>query len=412
MRAFAAALFCALALIVTAPLAQAQGWVDQPFDPAPMSREDIATVQVALAYTGDFYGTSDGVWNEDSQKALEQYVTRVVGNVRPTYGHLKDLVVFFEDERVANNWQLTYLDKANVSYLQPFALLKSVTNPDAVEYLSDDGNFSLKIWDHSQQQMQEMHDWFASQALKDSKPYSYKGDTLWVTDAKLEDDMSVFARSDFYNGKWTTISMVVTSEHYFRMNVVAVSSMQGGSPATLMWTEGGVLDQVINGVTSAAAPAGGDEPDFRDQVRRPVAEGVADAPPPAEVPPPAEPDPGPATTEVAGTNPPPLGSPGGAAPAGGDAPAGGLGTPAPGGTAPAPGDGGAVIGVANPGSEPVRDDEAAPLPPLGGTTPGAAPDPVKPKLTGNIQGSGTGFYIAPTTLVTAAHVWTAAAPSA
>ncbi len=39
-----------------------------------------------------------------------------------------------------------------------------------------------------------------------------------------------------------------------------------------------------------------------------------------------------------------------------------------------------------------------------GTTPGPAPAEAKPKLTGNIQGSGTGFYIAPTTLVTAAHV--------
>ncbi len=170
MRAFAAALLFAFALILTAPFATAQGWVDQPFDPAPMSREDIATVQIALAYTGDFYGTADGVWNDDSTKALEQYVTRVVGNVRPTYGHLKDLVIFMEDERVANNWQLTYLDQSNVSYLNPFALLKTVTNPDAVEYLSDDGNFSLKIWNHTPQDMQAMHEWFTSEALPDRSP--------------------------------------------------------------------------------------------------------------------------------------------------------------------------------------------------------------------------------------------------
>ena len=399
MRAIAAALLFALALILTAPLATAQGWVDQPFDPAPMSREDIATVQIALAYTGDFYGTADGIWNEDSTKALTQYVTRVVGNVRPTYGHLKDLVIFMEDERVANNWQLTYLDQSNVSYLNPFALLKTVTNPDAVEYLSDDGNFSLKIWNHSPQDMQAMHEWFTSEALAGSTPYNYKGDNLWVTDAKLEDDMSVFVRSDLYNGKWTTISMVVTQDHYFRMNVVAVSTLQGGSPATLMWTEGGVLDQVINGVTSAAAPSGSAEPDFRDQVRRPVAEGVVDAPP-VEVPPDPQPDPG--GTVVAATDPP-LGT-SGPAPAGGDAPAGGLGTPAPGGTTPTPG-GTGVIGVGNPGPDPVREAEKAPpLPGMAGTTPGPEPVETKPKLTGNIQGSGTGFYIAPTTLVTAAHV--------
>lgn len=405
MRAFAAALcfVLALALGLAAPRAQAQGWVDQPFDPAPMSREDIATVQIALAYTGDFFGIADGSWKEDSQKALEQYVSRVVGNVRPTYGHLKDLVIFLEDERVANNWQIYYVQRANVTYLHPYGLLKRVDNPQAEEYLSDDGNFSLKIWDHSQADMQGMHDWFQSQAVKDSKPYSYKGDNLWVTDAKLDDKMNVFVRSDLYNGQWTTISMVVTEDHYFRMNVVAVSSTQGGSPAALMWTEGGVLDQVINGVTSAAAPSGSSEPDFRDQVRRPVAAGVEDAPPPVEMPPPS--DPGPVTSEVAGIASPPLGT---TPPAGGDAPAGGLGTPAPGGTSPGGTESGGagVIGVASPGSEPARETEgAAPLPPLG-TGVGAAPAPgeAKPKLTGSIKGSGTGFYIAPTTLVTAAHV--------
>lgn len=409
MRALFLGLFLPLLLALGLPFtsqAQAQGWVDQPFDPAPMSREDIATVQVALAYTGDFFGIADGVWNEDSQKALEQYVGRVVGNMRPTYGHLRDLVVFLEDERVASNWQLTYVEQADVTYLHPFGLLKTITNPEAVEYLSDDGNFSLKIWTHSQADMQGMHEWFQSEAVPESNPYSYKGDDLWVTDAKLKDDLSVFVRSDLHNGQWTTLSMVVTQDHYFRMNVVAVSSTKGGSPAALMWSEGGVLDQVINGVTSATAPSGSAEPDFRDQVRRPVAAGVAETPP-AEMPPPADPmpepdagpDPGPATTEVAGTSPP-LGTPAPGAGAGGStAPAGALGTPAPGGAS-------GVIGVANPGADPVRASEgSAPMPPLGvGVATGPAPAEPQPKLTGEIQGSGTGFYIAPTTLVTAAHV--------
>lgn len=378
MRAIVAAFSIALTTMIAAGTAQAQGWIDSPFDPGPISREDIATIQIALAYTGDFYGYADGVWNEGSQAALEQYVTRVVGNVKPTYSHLKDLVIFLEDERVANNWQLYYSEPTNVSYLFPYGLLKEIDNKESLEYLSDDGNFSLKIWAHTQTDMEGFHDYFVGQALKDSEPYTYRDKSIWITDAKLEDGFSAYVRSDFYNNQWTTLSMVVTEDHFYRMNVVAVSMTTGGSPAALMWTQGGVIDQVINGTTTASAPAPEGSPDFRDQVRRPVVEGVAEDPP--------APEPVPAP----GPSPTPTPSP---------APA-----PEP---VPTPDPGPKVVDVigSNPGVEPERVDENGPLP-LPGPTPNPEPEPPPeaPKVTGTIIASGTGFYIAPTTLITAAHV--------
>ncbi len=381
MRAILAVLLLALTIVLQGPGVRAQSWTDGPFDPGPMSREDIATVQVALGYTGDYFGYANGSWGEDAQKALEQYVTRVVGNVKPTYGHLKDLVVFLEDERVANNWQLFYSETANTSYLHPFGLLKEVDNKDSVEFLSDDGNFSLKIWSHTQADMESFHEYFLGEAIKDSKPYSFKDKSVWITDVKLDGKMNAFVRSDFYNNQWTTLSIVVTEDHYFRMNVVAVSLMAGGSPATLMWTEGGVIDQVVNGATTASAPTPDGSPDFRDQVRRPVLEGVAEDPPAPE------PLPGPGPTEPFPTpEPEPKPEP----------------TPDP-----PPGPGPKVVDVigGNPGVDPKRVDESGPLPlPGPDPEPGPAPEPDKPKVTGTIMASGTGFYIGPTTLVTAAHV--------
>ena len=255
MRALAAALICALSVLIASGRAEAQSWIDQPFEPSSMSREDIATVQVALAYTGDFFGYADGVWRDDAQKAFEQYVQRVVGNVRPTFRHLKDLVVFLEDERVKNGWQIFYSETTDTSYLHPFELLKEVENKDAVEFLSDDGGFSLMVRFTDQAEMEEIHNWFRGEALDGSNPYKFNDSATWITDAKLEDDMNVYARSDFYNNSWSTLSMVVTPDHYYRMNVVAVSLTRGGSPATLMWTKGGVIDQLINGDAAGAVPA-------------------------------------------------------------------------------------------------------------------------------------------------------------
>lgn len=109
-----------------------------------MSREDIATLQAALAYSGDYYGFTDGVWNNAAQAALATWVQREEGATNPLYRHLKKLILALEDARVKDGWQLSYSDTSNVSYLHPFEL-KSVDNKDVVEFLSDDTGFSVMV---------------------------------------------------------------------------------------------------------------------------------------------------------------------------------------------------------------------------------------------------------------------------
>ena len=419
MRAFLSVLLIVLGLFLSPPEARAQGWIDQPFDPAPMSREDIATLQAALAFSGDYYGYTDGVWNTDAQAALEAWVKREEGASRPLYRHLNRLIMKLEDERVKNGWQLFYSESTNTSYLHPFELLKSVDNKDAVEFLSDDSGFSVMVRFTDQPGMKNIHDWFLGQAVQGSDPYQYSDDRLWITSTTIEDDMVAYARSDFYNGSWSTVSIVVWPDYFYHLNLMAASMTVGGSPASLMWTDGGVIDQVINGGVNAKAPSaasGGDGP--KDQVRRPKAPGVADMPEPEPEPEP-QPDPGGPVT-IAGNEPggttPPLGSPGPAAPSPGGTtpPLGSPGpaapTPDPGGTAPplgspgptTPAPGG-VIGIGNPGPAPVREPGSQPV-----ASPGATPTPEpsapREKVSGTLKGSGSGFYIAPTMLVTAAHV--------
>lgn len=401
MRALLSALLIALGLFLAPPQAAAQGWLDQPFDPSPMSREDIATLQAALAFSGDYYGYTDGIWNKDAQDALDAWVKREEGAARPLYRHLNRLIMRLEDERVKSGWQLFYSDTTNTSYLHPFELLKSVDNKDAVEFLSEDSGFSVMVRFTDQPGMKNIHDWFMSQAVQGSDPYRYNDNQLWITSSTIEDNMVAYARSDFHNGSWSTISIVVWPEYFYHLNLMAASMTVGGSPASLMWTDGGVIDQVINGGVNAKAPSaasGGDGP--KDQVRRPRAPGVAEMPDPEPQP---QPDPG-GPVAIAGNEPggttPPLGSPGPSAPLpdpGGTAPP--LGSPGP--ATPEPG--GGVIGVGNPGPAPVREPGSLPV-----VSPGTAPTPEpsapREKVSGTLKGSGSGFYIAPTMLVTAAHV--------
>jgi S1-C subfamily serine protease len=392
-----------------APLrAGAQGWLDQPFDAAALSREDVTTVQAALAYSGDYYGFLDGVWNTDAQAAFEAYVQREEGARQPLFRHLEDLVLDLEDERVRNGWQLFYSETTNTSYLHPFELLKEVPNDAAVEFLSEDEGFSMIVRFDDFGGMKSVHDWFMGKAVAGADPFQYSDNAMWITSTEINDGFIAYARSDFYNGQWSTLSIVIRAEYFPQLNLLASSVTLGGSPATLMWTDGGILDQVINGEATAsvvpAAPTGPSDP--KDQVRRPTPPGMAEAPP-APTPVPAEPVPG-APIEAGATptpNPPSLGTP---PPATVTPDPGPVTTPvatptpvAPTPVAPAPGG----IGTSPGGPAPIKA-------PGTGASPGDAPTVVadkpaeapRPKVTGTPVSSGSGFYIAPTMLVTAAHV--------
>lgn len=386
----AAALALLLGLALSAMRAEAQGWADQPFDPAPMSREDIATLQSALAFSGDYYGFLDGVWNQDAQAALQAYVDRTQGGGPALYRHIAPVILALEDERVKNGWQLRYMEKYNISYLHPYEFWKETPNETAEEYLSTDSQFSIIIREDGFGPMKEVHDWFMGKSLPDADPFQYNDDVLWITSTTIDGDYIAYARSDRAGNSWLTFSVVLDDMYFSQLNLFASSVVLGGSPASLWWTEGGVIDQLINGSTTASAPPS-KAPlpnDPKDQVRRPIPPGVAEAPPIA---PPVK---DPSTVDVAAVTP---------GPAPGPEPGGGkIGTPPAGAAVPEP----------EPQPEPDpqpsglgTSPEAPPVmaPGSGGSAP-VAEAPARPKVTGKLIGSGTAFYIGPNALVTAAHV--------
>ena len=401
-------------LLVFVPFAAAaQSWLSDPFDARTLSRQDTATLQAALAWSGDFLGTTDGNWGEDSQKAFASYTRRVRGSDQPLFSDIHDLVMFLEDERVAQNWQVNYSAIANTSYLYPFDYMQAVEGKQNEEYVSKDQALSLIIREGDASAMRDDHDWFLGKAVAGKEPFTYRSDTLWISWVDLESNMTAYVRSDLFQGQWTSMNFVTMPDAYFRLNLIASSTLTGqDSPASLIWTEGGVIDQVINGAGSAPpAAAAAALPRAEDQVSRPGKPALAaeEAPvspftprAPAETAPtpPAE-APGKLVEVVPGPNP-------------GEKPAGPiLGVPAAGAAPASPGlaDAGNAVTAPRPGGLGIASGPAPIRMPEGGnpatsdlpraSAPAEAP---RPKVSGTLKGTGTGFYIAPTTLVTAAHV--------
>ncbi|WP_112311776.1 S1C family serine protease [Pseudogemmobacter bohemicus] len=427
---FVALVLPLLVLLHLPGAARAQSWLEQPFNASSLSREDAATIQAALAWTGDFYGVVDGIWTDESQQAFVKYMTRVEGReAQPVFGDIKDLVMFLEDERVRNNWQLNYSSIANTSYLFPFGLIEEVEGAKEMEYLARDKSISLIIREGKLADAKADHEWFVGKARADTKPYQFSNDRTMISWVDLDNKMTAYIRSDLHDGLWSTMNFVTTEEGYFRVNLLAGTTVTGNaSAASLIWTPGGVIDQVINGTASAAPPtaAAAAAPRAEDQVDRPGKSAVTSPTAPDPIPslppsdPPAASDPTPPGELVEdlppASNAPANGILGTPAPGtatadagAADAGTGGLGTPSPDlPEAPDPGAaiaaGPAELGTSPGGPAPIRAPEGQPDSAPGLPKVAAIAETPRPRVSGTLKSSGTGFYIAPTTLVTAAHV--------
>ncbi|MCL4066560.1 trypsin-like peptidase domain-containing protein [Pseudomonas sp. GX19020] len=422
-----AALLPVLMFVHLPGMARAQSWLEQPFDATTLSREDTATLQASLAWTGDFFGVIDGIWTPQSQEAFVKYATRTAGRETvPRFSDIKDLVMFLEDERVRNDWQLNYSRIANTSYLFPFGLIEEVKDAREMEYLSKDKSISLIIREGKLADAKSDHDWFLGKARADTKPYQFSNDQTMISWVDLDNKMTAYIRSDLHDGLWSTMNFVTTEDGYFRVNLLAGSTVTGNaSAASLIWTPGGVIDQVINGTAAAAPPtaAAAAAPRAEDQVERPgksavtsptMPDSIPAMPPEASHPTPPKDIPGDLVEDLPPASDAPasgiLGTPApGTATADAGPVPGGLGTPAPAlPDAPDPGtaiaSGPAELGTAPGGPAPIRAPEGQPAAPAGGPKVAAVAETPRPKIDGTLKSSGTGFYIAPTTLVTAAHV--------
>ena len=221
MRAFSTTFLFLVALLLAPLSAAAQGWLDQQFDPSALSREDTATIQAALAFSGDYYGFLDGVWNADTQAALETYMQREESTRSPSFGDLKDLILDLEDERVKNGWQLFYSETNGISYLHPFELLQQVDNDSVIEFLSKDEGFSMIVRFDSFNDMKSVHDWFMGKQAPGAKPFQYNDQSMWITSTEINDGFIAYARSDLVGKQWSTISIVISPEYFNQLNILA-----------------------------------------------------------------------------------------------------------------------------------------------------------------------------------------------
>jgi serine protease Do len=326
---------------------------------------DLRVLQAALTLTGDYDGALDGAWGPQSRAALAAYVRREHGDSVARDTHLTALVRDFEREWRGSGWSIMFFPESGISAAQPVGLL--YPDSDQPEHLTlrsrPDG--LLIRWLHEPYgQTAAMHDWAQRNHRGDVRPFQVLGDQQMISKMELAGGERLYLRSEWVGRHYVTILVQAKRPHWGRLALVAASIRLGTQPDLTLSPDGPLAARL----GPRGAPLGG------AAAVRPLPRPEPAAPA-EEVPPPEAPAPE-AESPVAG-------DPVAEAPAEADAD-----TPPEAEAETAPEPDAETADSTGPGGNPVVIEE----------TPPEADAPAE------ITSSGTGFFVAPDAVVTAAHV--------
>jgi serine protease Do len=176
------------------------------FDARLLTAEEKRFLQAGLAFANTYNGMIDGAWGQGSQRALERYEVRggrteFVTNTDVLFLALETFDVF---ER--HGWVRQYNDALDMSFLVPTVGFIPGSPSEIfvnMELAGTSLGYSLTIGDGWQ--TEPLHDFTVREAV--GEVYRVRKPLLWITSARTAAGVSLYTRSDYRRGFWSTIML-------------------------------------------------------------------------------------------------------------------------------------------------------------------------------------------------------------
>jgi S1-C subfamily serine protease len=225
----------------------------QEFDARWLTEQEKRFLQVGLAF-GNFYnGMIDGAWGTGSQRALERSVLANGGSAIVTNVDAVMVAVEAYSALEAEGWERQYNSAMDMSFLVPTSALVEGGPSDTFVNWNVRGRsigYSLTITDGTKGAT--FHEFTADQAV--GEVYAVRKPLVWITSARTPDGRSLYTRSDYRGGAWSTIMIVAEDRDAGAFAAITGSIAPGYAPA--IGISPGLLESGIN--TLAAIVAGND----------------------------------------------------------------------------------------------------------------------------------------------------------
>jgi S1-C subfamily serine protease len=202
----------------------------QEFDAHQLTGQEKRFLQAGLAFANVYNGMIDGAWGPASQRALERYTlarggTSVVTNADVLFAAL-DAYEAIDGE----GWERQYNSTLDMSFLVPTAALIDGAPSDVFVNLNVRGRsigYSMTIDDGAA--AQGYHEYTAGRAI--GELYTVRRPLLWITSARTSGGISLYTRSDYRRGSWSTLMIAGTDSDAGAFAAITGSIAPGYAPA-------------------------------------------------------------------------------------------------------------------------------------------------------------------------------------
>lgn len=183
----------------------------QGFDSRSLTQTDKRFLQTALAFEGHYNGLLDGDWGTISRRALQKYSRKEFGTDSADW-HMATLAWSFFERFDRDGWGIRYFPPLGMSVLWPEKrIIRDADSDKFINFQHSGSSLSISMGVFSGQEAENLHDYTLSRHGLTAKPYLIRKPNLAVSSATSRDGSTLYTRSDYVNGGWSTIMLSVNS---------------------------------------------------------------------------------------------------------------------------------------------------------------------------------------------------------
>lgn len=240
LLAFVALLCCG----ATAGKAQPSDLLPRPFDATLLTPDEKRFLQTALAFEGHYSGLLDGEWGGLSQRAINGYATREF-NAPPAWIVAGFVSLSLLQKMDEEGWSVDYLDFLGMSFLLPSKALNLLpASKYFVNFEHTNSSLSYAVGATDGTKVQDFHEFTVGQHGRAEGLYTVREQRRWITRAVRRDGEILYTRSDFVNGRWSTVLLSADPADAGALQAVA-ASISVGRGQSIGVPRGSTLDRVI-----------------------------------------------------------------------------------------------------------------------------------------------------------------------
>ncbi len=237
------------------------------FDARLLTADEKRFLQAGLAFSNAYNGLLDGAWGKGSQRALERYEVRNGRSEFVTNADVLFLALETFETLEKSGWVRQYNSALDMSFLVPtvgFVAGAPSENFVNMELAGTSLRYSLMIGEAWQ--TQPVHEFAVREAV--GEVYQVRKPLLWITSARTVNGASLYTRSDYRRGGWSTVMLSARDSDAGALAAVTGSIQPGYAPqigispgvlVTGIETMAGMLDDGSDG-EGETAPATADTP--------------------------------------------------------------------------------------------------------------------------------------------------------